>query len=43
LWRDVLTKRSLADIIENFAGIVEERDARGASSRAEPISRAITS
>jgi len=29
LWRDVLAKRSLADIIENFAGIIEERDARG--------------
>lgn len=29
LWREVLAKRSLADIIENFAGIIEERDARG--------------
>jgi len=37
LWRDVLAKRSLADIIENFAGIVEERDARGRIVARKPI------
>jgi type I restriction enzyme, R subunit len=37
LWREVLTKRSLADIIENFAGIVEERDARGRITARKPI------
>lgn len=37
LWRDVLAKRSLADIIENFAGIVEERDARGRILARKPI------
>ncbi|MES0157563.1 type I restriction endonuclease subunit R [Mesorhizobium sp. M0018] len=37
LWREVLAKRSLADIIENFAGIVEERDARGRITARKPI------
>lgn len=37
LWREVLTKRSLGDIIENFAGIVEERDARGRIVARKPI------
>jgi len=37
LWRQILTKRSLADIIENFAGIVEERDARGRVTARRPI------
>jgi type I restriction enzyme R subunit len=37
LWREVLAKRSLADIIENFAGIVEERDARGRVVARKPI------
>jgi type I restriction enzyme R subunit len=37
LWREVLAKRSLADIIENFAGIVEERDARGRIVARKPI------
>lgn len=37
LWREVLAKRSLADIIENFAGIVEERDARGRVTARRPI------
>lgn len=37
LWRDVLAKRSLADIIENFAGIVEEHDKRGRIVARKPI------
>lgn len=37
LWREVLAKRSLADVIENFAGIVEERDARGRIVARKPI------
>ena len=37
LWREVLTKRSLADIIENFAGVVEERDSRGRIVARKPI------
>lgn len=37
LWRQVLTKRSLADIVENFACIVEERDARGRITARKPI------
>ncbi|WP_202814950.1 type I restriction endonuclease subunit R [Aureimonas sp. AU22] len=37
LWREVLAKRSLSDIIENFAGIVEERDARGRIVARKPI------
>jgi type I restriction enzyme R subunit len=37
LWREVLTKRSLADIIENFAGVIEERDARGRVTVRKPI------
>lgn len=37
LWREVLGLRSLADIIENFAGIVEERDARGRIVARKPI------
>jgi type I restriction enzyme R subunit len=37
LWREVLAKRSLADIIENFAGIVEERDTRGRITARKPI------
>ena len=37
LWRQVLAKRSLADIIENFAGIIEERDARGRITARKPI------
>lgn len=37
LWRQVLTKRSLADIVENFAGIIEERDARGRITARKPI------
>jgi type I restriction enzyme R subunit len=37
LWREVLAKRSLADIIENFAGIIEERDARGRITARKPI------
>src|SRR5205823_10132293 len=37
LWRKVLAKRSLADIIENFAGIIEERDARGRITARKPI------
>jgi type I restriction enzyme, R subunit len=36
-WRQVLAKRSLADIIENFAGIIEERDARGRITARKPI------
>ena len=35
--RQVLAKRSLADIIENFAGIIEERDARGRIIARKPI------
>lgn len=37
LWREVLAKWSLADIVENFAGIVEERDARGRVTARKPI------
>lgn len=37
LWRQVLAKRSLADIVENFAGIIEERDARGRVTARKPI------
>lgn len=37
LWRKVLAKRSLADIIENFAGIIEDRDARGRITARKPI------
>jgi type I restriction enzyme R subunit len=37
LWRQVLAKSSLADIIENFAGIIEERDARGRITARKPI------
>lgn len=37
LWREVLAKRSLADIVENFAGIIEERDARGRITARQPI------
>lgn len=37
LWREILAKRSLADIIENFAGIIEERDARGRITARKPI------
>lgn len=37
LWREVLAKRSLADIIENFAGIIEEKDARGHVTARLPI------
>jgi type I restriction enzyme, R subunit len=37
LWREVLAKRSLADIIENFAGIIEERNARGRVTARKPI------
>jgi type I restriction enzyme R subunit len=37
LWREVLAKRSLADVIENFAGVVEERDARGRIIARNPI------
>ncbi len=37
LWREVLAKRSLADIIENFAGIIEEKDARGRVTARSPI------
>ena len=37
LWREVLAKRSLADIVENFAGIIEERDTRGRITARKPI------
>ena len=37
LWREILAKRSLADIVENFAGIIEERDARGRITARKPI------
>ena len=33
----MLAKRGLADIIENFAGIIEERDARGRITARKPI------
>ena len=33
LWKDVLSKKSLADIIENYAELVEEKDSRGRKLR----------
>jgi type I restriction enzyme R subunit len=37
LWREILAKRSLADIVENFAGFVEDFDSRGAVTARRPI------
>jgi type I restriction enzyme, R subunit len=37
LWREVLTRESLTDILENYAQIVEEKDDRTGRKRQKPI------
>jgi type I restriction enzyme R subunit len=39
LWKEVLTKGDLTDIIENYAQVVEERDARGRIKRTQIFPR----
>ena len=37
LWKEVLTKRNLADILENYAQVVEETDDRGRKQKPKQI------
>lgn len=39
LWEEALTKRSLADIIENYAQVVEEKDDKGRKKRKQIFPR----
>ena len=39
LWKHVLTKRELTDILENYAQIVEEKDSQGRKKRRQVFPR----